>query len=61
MVVARTENIPTLEDLDGESCYTHWDVVLSTEQGENAIHDVFIFVEDESDLRIEVIDGAPRE
>jgi|Deesub1362A_J573_1020465.scaffolds.fasta_scaffold00073_20 two-component system chemotaxis sensor kinase CheA len=55
-VVAHTDAIPVLNDFDPEACYTYWDVILTTNQGINAIKDVFIFVEDDSELKIEVID-----
>jgi two-component system chemotaxis sensor kinase CheA len=54
-VVAQTEEIPELDRIDPERCYTYWDVVLTTEAGENAIRDVFIFVEDGCELSIAVI------
>ncbi len=57
-VVAQIEAIPVLEEAEAELCYTYWDVILTTEEDENAIRDVFIFVEDESDLRIELIDDG---
>ena len=55
-ITALTDDIPMLEDIDPESCYISWDIVLTTDQGENAIRDVFIFVEDRCDLFLEVID-----
>ena len=55
-VIAHLEDIPALEEYASEACYTHWDLVLTTDQDENVIRDVFIFVEDECDLRVEVID-----
>ncbi len=55
-VTARTGNIPMLADMDPESCYLYWDIILTTCEGANAIKDVFIFVEDECELRIDVID-----
>jgi two-component system, chemotaxis family, sensor kinase CheA len=54
-VVAQTTGFPALAEMDPEGCYVYWDVILTTDQGENAIRDVFIFVEDECDLKIEVI------
>ena len=54
-VVAITEAIPELKGMDPEACYTSWDIVLITDKGLNAIKDVFIFVEDDSDLRIDLI------
>lgn len=54
-VIARTEAIPELEALNPEECYTSWDVILTTVRGINAIKDVFIFVEDECEVKIEVV------
>jgi two-component system chemotaxis sensor kinase CheA len=55
-LVAQTDSVPLLEDIDPESCYTYWDIILTTGRGANAIRDVFIFVEDDCELRIEEID-----
>ena len=54
-VVAQTGNMPALEQMDPESCYVCWDLVLTTELGVNAIRDVFIFVEDDCELNIEAV------
>ncbi len=55
-VIAQTDEIPPLEDLEPENCYIFWDLILTTEKGVEAVRDVFIFVEDEVDLKIECID-----
>ncbi|MFO7987625.1 MAG: chemotaxis protein CheA [Desulfatiglandaceae bacterium] len=55
-VIAQTDAIPPLKDLDPQSCYLYWDVILTTSQGINTIKDVFIFVEDECELKIDPID-----
>lgn len=57
-VVARMDNIPDLEHMDPESCYFSWDLILDTDAGVNGIRDVFIFVEDDCDLKIDVIDDG---
>lgn len=54
--VAQTDKVPLIVDIDPESCYIYWDIILTTDQGINAIKDVFIFVEDESELLIDVLD-----
>ena len=54
-VVAQTAGFPCLEEMSPESCYVYWDVILTTDQGDNAIRDVFIFVEDDCELKIEPI------
>jgi two-component system chemotaxis sensor kinase CheA len=59
-VVAQTDAIPNLEDFNPECCYTYWDVILTTRQGMNAIKDVFIFVKDTSELKVDVIDEDGR-
>ncbi len=59
-IIAQTDNIPRLSDIDPESCYIFWDVVLTTNRGINAIRDVFIFVEDRCKLTIDAVD-SPQE
>ena len=55
-IVAQTEAIPLLDQIEPEDCFIVWDVILTTDQGLNAIKDVFIFVEDDCDLTVTVID-----
>ncbi|TAN44479.1 MAG: chemotaxis protein CheA [Nitrospirae bacterium] len=57
-IVAHTTSIPLLGDLDPELCYTYWDIILTTGRGENAIKDVFIFVEDMAEVKVDVIDDG---
>ena len=57
-VVAQPEAVPLLDQIVPEHCYVHWDVVLTTSRGVNAIKDVFIFVEDDAEIKIDVIDEA---
>jgi two-component system, chemotaxis family, sensor kinase CheA len=59
-VVANTDALPPIEDADPHACLTSWDVILTTDRGMNAIQDVFIFVKDNSDLTIDVIDEEGR-
>ena len=54
-VVALTDSIPPLSEMDAEACYVGWDIVITTDRGENAVRDVFIFVEDDCDLTIQEI------
>jgi two-component system chemotaxis sensor kinase CheA len=55
-VLAQTEAIPCLEDFDPRINYTYWDVILTTSFGINAVQDVFIFVKDAAEVKIELID-----
>jgi len=57
-VVAQTDHVPALADLDPETCTIYWDAVLTTDRDENAIQDVFIFVEDLCDLTVQRIVAA---
>jgi two-component system chemotaxis sensor kinase CheA len=59
-VVAQVCDLPTLTGMDAELCYIYWDIILTTSGGVNAIRDVFIFVEDDCELRIEIIDDGGR-
>jgi len=51
-VVAHLEKIPELRELDPENCSVNWDMVLTMDRGVDAIRDVFIFVEDDSETSI---------
>ncbi len=57
-VVAQRDKLPALAELEAESCYIYWDIILTTNVGVNAIKDVFIFVEDDCELSIEMIDDG---
>ncbi|HKK63240.1 MAG TPA: chemotaxis protein CheA [Bacteroidales bacterium] len=57
-VFAHLNKVPRFSDLDQTRCYTYWEVILATDEGLNAVNDVFIFVEDQSKLEVlEVHDG----
>ncbi|MCG6551723.1 MAG: Hpt domain-containing protein, partial [Candidatus Magnetominusculus sp. LBB02] len=55
-VAAHTCDVPFLDEYDPDVCYTRWDILVSTEKDINKIRDVFIFEEDTSEVKIEVID-----
>ncbi len=55
-IVAQLDDIPCLSDMNPEYCYTHWDIILTSDKGVDAIRDVFIFVTDSCELTIETID-----
>ena len=57
-MVAQMARVPRLEEIDPENCYLLWDVILTTKRGMDAIRDVFIFIEDDCDLKIDVIDDG---
>lgn len=47
--------VPPLAELAPEQCHLAWTIELQTSRGLNAIKDIFIFVEDESELVIETV------
>lgn len=54
-IIAHTDALEELDSIDPESCLTYWDAILTTERGIDAIRDIFIFVEDDCDITIDVI------
>jgi two-component system chemotaxis sensor kinase CheA len=56
-LISGIDDIPALENIDPEKCYTSWEMTLLTDKGLNAIKDVFIFVEDECELEIKIMDA----
>jgi len=55
-VIAQTDKIPKLSDIDPETCYFYWDLLLTSHESYDAIRDVFIFVEDDCEIDIRIID-----
>jgi two-component system chemotaxis sensor kinase CheA len=49
------DRVPQMKEMDPTNCYTYWEILLATKEDENAIHDVFIFVEDQSKIEIHKI------
>ena len=52
------EKVPPLAEIEPSFCYTSWEIILATDKGQNAIDDVFIFVEGDSDLKIERLESG---
>ena len=55
-IIAQTTAVPPLDQLQPDLCHFAWDITLTTDRGTNAIKDVFLFVEDGSELKIESTD-----
>ncbi|MGB3222681.1 MAG: chemotaxis protein CheA [Desulforhopalus sp.] len=55
-IVAINDDIPRLSEFDPERCYIGWDILLTTDKGRKAIEDVFIFIDEESELKIEAVE-----
>ena len=54
-ILTFADKIPPLSKLEEEKCYLYWDIILTTSKTENDIKDVFIFVDDTSQIKIEKI------
>ncbi|WP_372395444.1 chemotaxis protein CheA [Azospirillum sp. HJ39] len=54
-IVALTDTVPPLEELEPTRCHIGWEVVLTTTHPRSTIEDVFIFVIDETELTIEPV------
>jgi two-component system chemotaxis sensor kinase CheA len=46
-------NLPEFEELEAEKCYTSWEIILSTKESTEKIHEIFIFAEDSCHLEIQ--------
>ena len=52
-VVVNTAELPVYDELDSEACYLSWQIRLNGDVAEADIREVFSWVEDECELRIE--------
>ncbi len=53
--VPRSKNVPDFDSFLPHVTYFWWDLFLATDSGENEILDVFLFVEPESDIHINLL------
>lgn len=57
-IVTHLDAIPLLGDLVPEQCHFYWDIIITTPHGMDALKDVFIFVEDDCDIKIDLINDT---
>ncbi|ABC22200.1 CheA Signal Transduction Histidine Kinases (STHK) [Rhodospirillum rubrum ATCC 11170] len=57
-IVALTGEVPSLEVLVPSDCHLAWDVMLTTSQPRTAIEDVFMFVIDDMELSIDLLESG---
>jgi two-component system chemotaxis sensor kinase CheA len=55
-ITAHADQVPRLPSLEAEHCYLWWEILLVTERDQAAVKDVFVFVEDECDVRIRLLE-----
>ena len=51
-IIAHAEEVPHLSSLEVEHCYLWWEILLVTERDQAAIQEVFVFVDDDCEVRI---------
>ena len=51
----RVHDLPSIDEIDPNKCYTYWDIFVATSEGINTIIDVFIFVDDHCKLEVHKI------
>lgn len=56
LILGYVSNIPALDAYDPEACYLAWDFLVTTTQPRRSIEDVFMFVDEESDLDIALVE-----
>ncbi|MEN6615386.1 MAG: Hpt domain-containing protein, partial [Syntrophorhabdus sp.] len=57
-IFAGLDEIPPIDHINPELCYVFWDIILTTDNGIDPIKDVFIFIEDQSEIAITLIDDG---
>jgi two-component system chemotaxis sensor kinase CheA len=57
-VVAQTDRVPAIDELDPLDCHVGWEVHLTTARPRDAIEEVFMFLLDDMELTIERLDAA---
>jgi two-component system chemotaxis sensor kinase CheA len=55
-ITAHADQVPPLPSLEPEQCYLWWEILLVTERDQAAIKDVFVFVEDECEVSIRLLE-----
>ncbi len=58
-IKSNMERLPDLEEIDPESCYTEWNILLKTTNDKMIIQDVFIFVEDVAEISVVELGAHP--
>jgi two-component system chemotaxis sensor kinase CheA len=58
IIEGHTDRLPPLAEMQTDVCYLWWTIRLTGTASSDAIRDVFLFVEDGSELRIEPVDNS---
>ena len=55
-VTVRCDRVPPLGEMEPDACYLEWEVILTMAHPRSAIDDVFMFVVDDMELKVEAVD-----
>lgn len=55
-VILFTKGVPALSQIEPTTCYLAWDIILTTDQSQQDIQDVFIFLDETSIIKVDPID-----
>jgi two-component system chemotaxis sensor kinase CheA len=57
-VTVHCDRVPPLAEMEPDACYLEWEAVLTMAHPRSAIDDVFVFVLDEMELKVEAVDAV---
>jgi two-component system chemotaxis sensor kinase CheA len=57
-VVPDIRKIPSMKEMDVNSCFVSWEIFLATNEDENIIREIFLFAEDKCELIIKCISNT---
>jgi two-component system chemotaxis sensor kinase CheA len=57
-VTVHCDRVPSLAEMEPGACYLDWEAVLTMAHPRSAIDDVFMFVADDMELKVEEVDAA---
>lgn len=58
LVMGFSDQVPSLEELDPQTCYLTWQVLLTTTATEQELQEIFIFVGDDARVEITLVDDV---
>jgi two-component system chemotaxis sensor kinase CheA len=57
-VTVHCDRVPPLAEMEPDACYLEWEAVLTMTHPRSAIDDVFMFVADDMELKVEAVDAV---
>jgi two-component system chemotaxis sensor kinase CheA len=57
-VTVHCDRVPSLAEMEPDACYLEWEAVLTMAHPRSAIDDVFMFVADDMELKVEAVESS---